>query len=169
MWAFCKKQSAATERWCECRFGGSIIHVTVPHGSGAIARDDRIFSTTKFVLASVVFGALAVFVDPSWAIDAWAWKLTPLTARVLAGWFALMGVGSLVLARERRWSACRVALQSFMLWHGLVLVGALWHREDFGARGLGNAYVVTTVVGLLGMGTLYLIMEGRRRRMLHVS
>ena len=112
-----------------------------------------------------LFGALTVFVDPSWVIDAWAWKLTPLTARVLAGWFALMGVGSLVLARERRWSACRVALQSFMLWHGLVLVGAFWHREDFGVRGLGNAFVAITVAGLLGMGTLYLAMEIQRRRM----
>lgn len=124
-----------------------------------------------FALLGIVtlFGALAVFVDPSWAMAAWAWKLTPLTARVLAGWFALMGVGSLVLARERRWSACRVALQSFMLWHGLVLLGALGHGEDFGARGLGNAYVAITVVGLIGMGSLYLIMEARRLRMLHVS
>jgi hypothetical protein len=45
--------------------------------------------------------------QPGFAIEAWAWKLTPLTARILAGWFALMGVGSLVLAVERRWSACR--------------------------------------------------------------
>jgi len=88
-----------------------------------------------------------------------------LTARVLAGWFALMGVGSLVLARERRWSACRVALQSFMLWHGLVLAGAFWHVEDFGKSGLMNGYVVATVTGLAGMGALYLLMEARSRRM----
>jgi len=108
-------------------------------------------------------GALAVFVQPKLAIGAWAWPLTPLTARVLAGWFALMGVGSLVLARERRWSACRVALQSFMLWHGLVLVGAIWHVQDFGERGLANAYVAVTAIGLFGMGGLYFMMEVRRR------
>jgi len=56
-----------------------------------------------------------------------------------------------MLARERRWSACRVALQSFMLWHGLVLAGALWHEQDFGRRGLMNGYVVATVTGLVGM------------------
>jgi apolipoprotein N-acyltransferase len=88
-----------------------------------------------------------------------------LTARVLAGWFALMGIGSLVLARERRWSACRVALQSFTLWHGLVLAGAFWHEQDFGERGLMNGYVVATVAGLAGMGVLYLLMEARLRRM----
>lgn len=81
---------------------------------------------------------------------------------MLSGWFALMGVGSLVLAYERRWSACRVALQSFCLWHVLVLVGALWHVEYFGARGLMNGYIASTLAGLVGMGTLYFRMEKRR-------
>ena len=112
-----------------------------------------------------LLAAMTVFVKPQLAIGVWSWSLTPLTARVLAGWFALMGVGSLVLARERRWSACRVALQSFMLWHGLVLAGAFWHVEDFGKRGLMNGYVVATVTGLAGMGALYLLMEARSRRM----
>ena len=110
----------------------------------------------------VLAGAAAVFVKPQWAIEIWAWKLTPLTARVLAGWFALMGVGSLVLFSERRWSACRVALQSFGLWHVLVLGGALWHVEDFGARGLMNGYIVATIAGLSGMALLYALMEKRR-------
>jgi Trk-type K+ transport system membrane component len=110
-----------------------------------------------------LIAALTVFVKPQLAIGVWSWTLTPLTARVLAGWFALMGVGSLVLARERRWSACRVALQSFMLWHGLVLAGAFWHEQDFGKRGLMNGYVLATVTGLAGMGALYLLMEARSR------
>jgi hypothetical protein len=112
-----------------------------------------------------LFAALAVFVEPQLAIGTWSWPLTPLTARILAGWFALMGVGSLVLARERRWSACRVALQSFMLWHGLVLAGAFGRAQDFGERGLMNGYVVATATGLAGMGALYLLMEARSRRM----
>lgn len=115
--------------------------------------------------AVTLAGATAVFVRPTLAIDLWAWPLTPLAARILAGWFALMGVGSFVLARERRWSACRVALQSFMLWHGLVLLGAFVHAEDFGPRGAANGYVLATVVGLAAMATLYLSMEARRRRM----
>jgi apolipoprotein N-acyltransferase len=69
-----------------------------------------------------------------------------------------------LLARERRWSACRVALQSFMLWHGLVLAGTFWHQQDFGERGLTNGYVVATVIGLASMGALYLLMEARSRR-----
>lgn len=112
----------------------------------------------------VLAGAVAAFAVPTLAIGIWAWPLTPLTARVLAGWFSLMGVGALVLGRERRWSACRVALQSFCLWHGLVLLGAFAHRADFGARGLANGYVATTVAGLAGMCGLYAVMEARRRR-----
>lgn len=115
--------------------------------------------------AVTLAGAAAVFIEPRIAIDSWAWKLTSLTARILAGWFALMGVGSLVLARERRWSACRVALQSFMLWHGLVLAGAFVHADDFGPSGLANGYVAATVIGMAGMGALYLTMELQRLRL----
>jgi hypothetical protein len=117
----------------------------------------------------VLCAALLVFVKPQVAIDVWSWKLTPLTARILAGWFALMGVGSLVLGVERRWSACRVALQSFLLWHGLVLLGACLHRSDLGERGLANGYVFATLLGLAGMIALYIYMEARRRQVTATS
>lgn len=109
-------------------------------------------------------GAAAVFVFPQLAIDLWAWQLSPVTARLLAGWFALMGTGSLMLTGERRWSAWRVALQSFMFWHGLVLIGAFINAADFGERGIANGYVLATVLGLVGMGALYVSMETRRLR-----
>jgi hypothetical protein len=112
----------------------------------------------------VLAGAIAAFIAPRLAVEIWAWPLTPLTARVIAGWFALMGVGAVALACEPRWSAIRVALQSFVVWHGLVLAGAFRHREDFGARGLANGYVVVTVIGLTGMVALYIAMERRARR-----
>jgi hypothetical protein len=44
-----------------------------------------------------------------------------------------------------------------------VLVGAFRHVQDFGERGLANAYVAVTAVGLLGMGGFYVTMEARRR------
>jgi len=125
------------------------------------------WASALFAVSGVITLVCAVvaFVHPQYAIDVWSWKLSPLTARILAGWFGLMGVGSLVLARERRWSACRVALQSFMLWHGLVLVGAFMHSTDFGERGMANPYVFGTLLGLGGLGLFYFYMESRARKL----
>lgn len=111
------------------------------------------------LLACAIFG----FVSPNWLIRLWPWQLTPLTARVLSGWLALLGVGGLVISRDGRWSAWRVGLQSIGLWHLLVVLGAALHAEDFTA-GLVNWYVISVVLVLAGMGFLYITMESRRRR-----
>ena len=60
---------------------------------------------------------------PDLLIPLWPWTLTPLTARILAGWFALPGVGGLVVALEPRWSASRIALEGVILWSALILIG----------------------------------------------
>ncbi|MCA9968970.1 MAG: hypothetical protein KC425_02085, partial [Anaerolineales bacterium] len=63
-----------------------------------------------FMLASCAVSFLA----PDIFIGFWPWALTPLTARVLGGWFALMGVGGLVMARETRWSGWRIEVESII-------------------------------------------------------
>lgn len=105
---------------------------------------------------------LVGFVAPDFAIQVWPWKLTLLTARVLGGWFALLGVGGLVIGGEKRWSAWRVGLQSIGLWHALVLAGAFFHAADF-TGGLLNWYLVSVALVLVGMVVLYIQMEGSRR------
>lgn len=60
------------------------------------------------LLTIVVVG----FVFPSVLIAVWPWALTPLLARVLAGWGALIAVGTLVVGGERRWSAWPVGVES---------------------------------------------------------
>jgi hypothetical protein len=54
--------------------------------------------------AGLLLYALATFAVPELAIRVWPWSLTPLAARVLSGWMALLGVGGLVIGRESRWS-----------------------------------------------------------------
>lgn len=107
--------------------------------------------------------ALLGFASPAWLLSIWIWKLTPLTARVLSGWFALLGVGGLVISRDRRWSAWRVGLQSIGLWHLLVVIAALLNPTDFTA-GLLNWYLVSVVLVLLGMLVLFVQMESRRKK-----
>jgi len=113
-------------------------------------------------LAILVF-AVVGFLQPEWLISVWAWKLSPLTARIMSGWFVLLGVGGLVIGRETRWSSWRVGLQSIGLWQLLVVIAALVNPADF-SGGLFNWYLVSVIVVLVGMAGLYVVMELQRRR-----
>lgn len=105
--------------------------------------------------------ALVGMVNPAWLVSFWVWPLTPLTARILGGWFALLGMGGIVIANDSRWSSWKVGLQSIGLWHLLVVIGAILHPADF-PGGLLNWYLVSVVIVLIGMVGLYLPMERRR-------
>jgi hypothetical protein len=120
---------------------------------------------TGLLLLGLVLLVFAVvgFVVPSWVINIWPWKLSPLTARVMSGWFSLLGVGGVVISRETRWSGWRVGLQSIALWHVLVVIAAFLRRDDF-YGGLGNWYLGSVIAVLLGMVILYLAMEIKRVR-----
>ncbi len=108
--------------------------------------------------AGLLLFAIIGFLQPEWIISLWPWTLSLLTARILSGWFALLGTGGLVIGRETRWSSWRVGLQSIGLWHVLVVVGAVVHREDF-THGLFNWYLISVVIVLVSMVVLYLKME----------
>jgi hypothetical protein len=54
--------------------------------------------------------AVVALVHPAWLIDSFPWTLTPLTARVLAGWLLL--VGTLLLSMAREGDRTRVRLVS---------------------------------------------------------
>ncbi|MDT8305114.1 MAG: hypothetical protein RRC07_04205 [Anaerolineae bacterium] len=108
--------------------------------------------------------ALITFAVPEAAVRVWPWTLTPLAARVLSGWMALLGVGGVVISREPRWSGWRVGLQAIGLWHALFLIAAVLRREDFTGGQLLNWYVLSVVTVLVGMVWLYLTMERRQAR-----
>lgn len=112
--------------------------------------------------ALLVALALTMFALPDAAAARWPWPLTPLTARVLAGWLALLGVGALTLRAERRWSAWRIPLQSIMLWQALLAVAFLLHREGFGPGGPLNWFTLFTLGGLLAAAAFYFRMERQR-------
>jgi hypothetical protein len=84
-------------------------------------------AATRWVMG--LFGTLILvtgvllFLLPNLMIGFWAWQLTPLTARVAGGWFALAGVAWLGIARDSRWSAHRIALQSQAFSIALILIG----------------------------------------------
>ncbi len=108
-------------------------------------------------------GAALLFTWPAAAVEWWPWPLTPLTARVVAGWLALLGAGALALRGERRWSAWRIPLQSILLWQALLVVAFGLRRDAFGPGGTLNWFTLFTAAGLLVAAAFYLTMERRRR------
>ena len=111
----------------------------------------------------VAVAAAGLFVLPGPLIDAWPWAVSPLTARVLAGWFALFGVVNVVVATDPRWSAARIPLQSELLGFGLVLVGVARAWGDFDRSNPLTWGVVGGMVLYLGaVLLLYLLVESRR-------
>jgi hypothetical protein len=106
--------------------------------------------------------AVLAFVAPERVIALWPWQLTPLTARIMGGWFALLGVGGLVIGRESRWSSWPVGLQAIGIWHVLVVIAAVLNPGDF-PGGLLNWYLISVVLVLAGMIALFVMMATRGR------
>lgn len=98
------------------------------------------------------------YLAPATAVAFWPWSLTPLTARIMGGWFALMGVGGLAMARQPYWSGWRYQVESIIfVWHLLVLIGAFIHAGEF-KPGTAWFYVAEVVV-LLALLALYITMQ----------
>lgn len=104
--------------------------------------------------AVILLIGLLLFFLPELIIPLWPWKLSALTARVIGGFFTLPGVGWLVLAGDRRWSAAKVFLESQFLGIVLILIGAARARDNFDA---GN---VATPIFIGGMSLLALAILG---------
>jgi hypothetical protein len=93
--------------------------------------------------------------------------VTPLTARVLGGWFALPGVFGIAIARDPRWSAARYALQSQFIGLVLILIAVARAWGDFRPGYLLTYVFVAGMAGLaIGIGVLYLSMESRRQALI---
>jgi hypothetical protein len=111
--------------------------------------------------AAVVLLAVVSFITPGWLIEIWPWRLSTLTARFLAGWHMLLGVGGLTLARESRWAGWRTGAQSIILWQLVALAGMVVHQGDFHRGAILNGYTLFVVSAVLAVGALYTTMETR--------
>lgn len=117
-----------------------------------------------FGLVILITGIL-LFLFPALMIEVWPWMLTPLTARVGGGWFALPGVLWLGIARDRRWRAARIGLESQALSLALILSGVARAWEDFDkANGLTWLFVGGMSLLLLIIVVVYGRLEFGRSR-----
>jgi len=98
--------------------------------------DAVISRTARLVMAAIgvinLGNAFLMLLFPALFIPIWPWTLSPLTARIVAGWFALPGVVALGVAADSRWSAARITLQSQMFGIVLILVAVAraWGEFD---------------------------------------
>lgn len=108
--------------------------------------------------------ALFLLLFPNTMIDLWPWKLTPLTAQVIGGWFALPSVVAMLMAVDRRWSAIRITLQSQLIGLGLMLIAVVRGWGDFD-RSNGLTWVFVGGIGgmFVGLLALDLAMDSRYR------
>jgi hypothetical protein len=97
-------------------------------------------------------------------LNDWPWALTPLTARVTAGFLALTGASLVAIANDRRWSAGRAMLESLIMGTALILaaVPRAWDNFD-PAEPARWFYVGGLTAGLAALLWLYVSMERRQR------
>ena len=108
--------------------------------------------------------ALFLLIFPNVMIDLWPWTLTPLTAQVIGGWFALPSVVAMLMAIDRRWSAIRITLQSQVIGLGLILVAVAraWNDLDQ-SDWLTWVFIGGIGAMFIGLLTLDLVMDARFR------
>jgi hypothetical protein len=112
----------------------------------------RTFAVVALVTAAVFF------LSPTTAIDIWPWKLTPLTARVLASFTAQVGVGALVLSFDRRWGTWRLIVETFFVATAFLLLGAVRAWDDFDK---GNVMTYLYIGGLVAADAALLVLFAR--------
>jgi hypothetical protein len=102
-----------------------------------------------------------MYLFPQHAIDIWPWKLTPLTARMLAAIFAL-GIAGLGAFRDRRWSSARILLQVAGVMLALIFVaGIRAHSEFDNSRPLTWLFAIGFGATVIAGAALYISMESR--------
>ncbi|MCA9829283.1 MAG: hypothetical protein KC495_02320 [Dehalococcoidia bacterium] len=94
--------------------------------------------------------AIGLFLRPVAWSGWWPWALSPLTARVMSGWFALAGTASILLARDRRASSWTIPLEATIVWAAFLGLGALRYRSAFDGSVERVLFLVVIGVWLAG-------------------
>jgi len=110
----------------------------------------------RVIAVGALVAAAVILIAPSVAVDNWGWKLTDLTARVLACFTAQVGMGFLLLSLDERWSSWKVLVQTFLIAVTLLLVGAIREWDTFlPDRPMKWLYVAGLAAGAIALGALY--------------
>jgi hypothetical protein len=91
-----------------------------------------------WVTGVIVLGTgVVLFVAPTVGVDHWPWTLTELTARVLGGWYGLIGASQLLSAATvRRPHEVLVPYAALLVWTSLLLLLPLLYWDDMTRTGI---------------------------------
>ena len=109
-------------------------------------RLDALRARSAVLGAVLSAGGLALFAAPVAMADVWPWPLTPLLARVVAGWYLLTGCALVVAAVSlRRCHEVPIPYATLLTWSALLLALPALHAGDL-ADGRTAALVIWLVV-----------------------
>lgn len=116
-----------------------------------------------------VFGlivSLLLFIIPSVMIELWPWRLSPLTARVIAAQFVVFSVFSLAAFLDPRWQSLRLVIRSELAAPAFFLIAMIASRDNFDwTNPLAWVFAFNVaIVFTIGVPAMYLLMEARRKR-----
>jgi hypothetical protein len=139
-------------------------------GSKSLEENDVLFSKfMRTALEIIGIGGVLVFViefiSPSRLISVAPWKLTPLTARVFAGWSILTLSSVASIGFDGRWSATRTLMESAMVGIGLTLVAIprMWvdfNQADIMTYILVGALILTPIIFIV----IHIRLDGLSRK-----
>lgn len=133
---------------------------SIPEHSAIVPPKVRMLARITGVAITVV--AIGLFVVPDPLMSYWPWTVSPLTARVLLGWFVLFGVVNIAVSFDPRWSAMKIPVQTQVIGFGLVLIGALRAWDDFDqSNPLTLVFIIGFAMYLAALITLYVVIERR--------
>jgi hypothetical protein len=106
--------------------------------------------------------AFGLFFFPAGVGQLWPWTLTPLTARVVAGW--LLGSTALLwmAAGQRTLSTAYIALLAQAMIAATLLIGALWHWSSFDGPPLAVVLYLLRAVAVGGWALASWLLAGRQ-------
>jgi hypothetical protein len=111
------------------------------------------------------FFSVVAFVQPSLLILITPWKLTELTARIFAGWSLLTFSTVFTIARDGRWSATRILLESAMVAQALTLLALprMWGDLDL-AKPMAMVFLVGLALAFVALASIHLSLDWVSRR-----
>jgi len=128
--------------------------------------DVEIPAPWRWVLALVGAAAtvtgLVLFAVPSLLIDAWAWDVTPLTARIVGAVLTLPGMVNVWMLWDDRWSAFRRVFQAQLVSLAFILIAIAVRFGDFAWERPAAWMFATGIVVSAAVYTLFYVSLERR-------
>lgn len=123
----------------------------------------------RYVLALVGAAAtitgLVLFLLPTLLIDAWAWDVTPLTARIVGAVLTLPGMVNVWMLWDDRWSAFRRVFQAQLVSLACILLAMAVRWSDLHwERPSAWLFAIGIVVSAIVYAVFYLSLERRGPR-----